>query len=375
MVILSVSPGTLFATAETEQCAQNQEAKTLGQRKVIALRRMSLPEEKENHPTFAIGRFLVCTILSMSFAVGVPGNAVVIWTICRRMKQRSLSIMLILNLAIADILVLVTLPIWIYSFANAWLFGNATCKALVFVVYCNMYASIFLITALSLERFMAVFRPFAVQRRSNKMSTHLVMLLIWLFSIAFGAVILPFQETEETEFGLQCTSRSYDWNSQKVACLLLETLVGFLVPFAIISICYVCIAKRISSMTGSSKQRSNRLVASVVVSFALCWLPYHIVNLMSIASAVMEDSDIEASIALEEIAVQGTYIVGSITFLSSCVNPLLYAFAARNFQSSMRFTKLSKLFEQLSPETKQEGTRELSAVNGKEETLTSTEMT
>ncbi|XP_060109802.1 leukotriene B4 receptor 1-like [Heteronotia binoei] len=335
---------------------------------------MSLSEENENPPASAIGRLLVCTILSLSFAVGVPGNAFVIWTICRRMKQRSLSVVLILNLAIADILVLVTLPVWIHSIANTWLFGIETCKALVFVICCNMYASIFLITALSLERFMAVFHPFAVQRRTKKTFTCLAMLLIWLLSIAFGAVVLPFQETEDTGFGPQCTSRSYISNSQKVACLLLETLVGFLVPFAVISICYVCIAKRISSLTGSKKRRSNRLVVSVVVSFALCCLPYHIFNLLSVASAVMEDSDGEASEALEEIAVQGTFIAGSMVFLSNCVNPLLYAFAARNIQSSMRFAKLSKLFEQMSPETKQEGTKESSVLNGKEETLMSTDL-
>ncbi|XP_054856923.1 leukotriene B4 receptor 1-like [Eublepharis macularius] len=335
---------------------------------------MSPPEESKDNLTMFVARFVVCTILSLSFAVGVPGNAFVIWTICRRMKQRSLSVTLILNLAIADVLVLVTLPIWIYSFANAWIFEIITCKALVFVVYCNMYASIFLITALSLERFMAVFRPFTVQRRTNKMFVHLVTLFIWIFSIAFGAPILSFQETEETDIGLQCTSRNYHSNSQRVACLLLESLVGFLVPFAIISICYVCIAKRISHMTGSSKQRSTRLVASVVVSFALCWLPYHVFNLMSIASAAMEDSDKKASELLEDTANRGTYIAGAITFLSSCVNPLLYAFAARNFQSSVRFTKLSKLFEQMNPVTKPEGTKELCVINGKEETLTSTEL-
>nr|XP_056718317.1 leukotriene B4 receptor 1-like [Euleptes europaea] len=334
---------------------------------------MSLPEESKNHLASAVVRVLVCIVLSLLFAVGVPGNTFVIWTICRQMKQRPRTVVLILNLAIADILVLVTLPIWIYSFAKAWLFGVTACKALAFVVHCNMYASIFLITALSLERFMAVFRPLAVQRRTNKMSTHLVMLLIWLLSIAFGAAILPFQETEETESGLQCTSRSYAGNSQMLACLLLETLVGFLVPFAIIAICYICIAKRISNMTGSPKLRSTRLVTAVVVSFALCWLPYHIFNLIFIASVVMKGSDAEASEALEEIASKGTFIAGSIAFLSSCINPLLYAFAARNFQSSMRFTKLSKLFQQMSPETKQEATNELSAVKGKEETLMSTE--
>ncbi|XP_048372012.1 leukotriene B4 receptor 1-like [Sphaerodactylus townsendi] len=334
---------------------------------------MSLYEESENHLALSTGRVLVCIVLSLSFAVGVPGNTFVIWTICGRMKQRSPAVMLILNLAVADLLVLVTLPVWIHSFANAWLLGLAACKAMVFVVYCNMYASIFLITALSLERVMAVFCPFVVQRRTNNTSTRIVMLLIWLLAIAFGAAILPFQETDETDIGTQCTSRSYVSNSQKVGLLLLETLVGFLVPFAIISICYVCIAKRISHMTGSRKQRSTRLVTSVVVAFALCWLPYHTFNLMSIASAVMEDSYKEASEALEEIAVQGTFIAGSVAFLSSCINPVLYAFAARNFQSSVRLAKLSKLFEQISPGMKPEATKELSVIEGREEALTSAE--
>uniref|UniRef100_A0A674I0L2 Leukotriene B4 receptor 1-like n=1 Tax=Terrapene triunguis TaxID=2587831 RepID=A0A674I0L2_9SAUR len=300
---------------------------------------------KNSHLTWNSERSVVCTILSLSFAIGIPGNSIVIWTICGKVKQRSPTVMLILNLAISDILVLVTLPIWIYSFANTWLFGVIFCKTLVSVVYCNMYASVFLITTLSLERFMAVFYPFMIQRWKNKAVILKAVFVIWLLSIAFGTFIIPFQEIEETKIGQQCTSRNYTSDQQKILFLLLETIVGFVIPFVIISTCYVCVGRRINTMTYSSRLRSARLIACVIVVFAVCWLPHHVFNVIEIVSTQIVDSNQKMSLALDEVSDMGVYISGSLVFISSCINPLLYAFAARNFQSHLRFAKMFKLFE------------------------------
>ncbi|XP_003222992.1 leukotriene B4 receptor 1 [Anolis carolinensis] len=329
---------------------------------------MDPSEESDDRLPLTVARILVCVVLTVAFAIGIPGNAFVVWTICRRMKQRPSTVVLILHLAVADLLVLVTMPIWIYSFAHSWVFNVVMCKALVFAVYCSMYASIFLITALSLERFMAVFYPFAVRCWKKKVVTFLVVSGIWVLSIAFGATIIPFQETDETEMGLQCAARRYDSNAQEVACLLVETTVAFLIPFTIIFICYVSIGRRIGRMACPSKRRSAKLIASVVVAFGLCWLPHHIFNLISVASVLMEDSHPETSAALEKMIAIGVYVAGSVAFISSCINPLLYAFAARNFRSSVRFVKLSRLFEQMSPSVK-----EAPSPNRKEETLTTVE--
>uniref|UniRef100_A0A8C5X5Q0 G-protein coupled receptors family 1 profile domain-containing protein n=1 Tax=Malurus cyaneus samueli TaxID=2593467 RepID=A0A8C5X5Q0_9PASS len=292
-------------------------------------------EESNSDSTWDIVRSVVCVILSLSFIIGTPGNCIVIWIVCTKMKQVSLSVLLILNLAIADVLVLITLPIWIYSFADSWVFGVIFCKTLVFIIYCSMYASIFLITALSLERLMAVFYPFTMQRYKRKEKASLVMFLIWFLSIAFGISVIPFQETEEMSGRLLCTCRSYSSNRQKVSYLLLETLAGFVIPFLIICTCYVCVARRISRMTYQSKQRSERLIASVVVAFILCWFPHHLFNILDIISIEIELSNEEMSLALEEIVDKGVYISGALVFISSCINPLLYAF-------------MSKLFEQIS---------------------------
>lgn len=289
------------------------------------------------------------------------------------MKKASPSVLLILNLAIADVLVLITLPIWIYSFADSWVFGVVFCKILVFIIYCSMYASIFLITAMSLERLMAVFYPFTSQRYKTKGKISIIMFLIWFLSIAFGISVIPFQETEEINNRLHCTCRNYSSTRQQVAYLLLETLAGFAIPFLIICTCYVCVARRISRMTYQSKQRSERLIASIVVAFFLCWFPHHLFNILDIISVQIEHSNKEMSLTLDEIVGRGVYISGALVFISSCINPLLYAFAARRFQNHLRFSKISKLFEQMSHTVTEEGKKKSLSETKQEDSLVSTE--
>uniref|UniRef100_A0A671QS10 G-protein coupled receptors family 1 profile domain-containing protein n=1 Tax=Sinocyclocheilus anshuiensis TaxID=1608454 RepID=A0A671QS10_9TELE len=61
------------------------------------------------------GNTTACVILGVCFLVGTPGNLLVVWTILKHVKQCSHTVLLILHLAAADLLVLITLPLWIYS--------------------------------------------------------------------------------------------------------------------------------------------------------------------------------------------------------------------------------------------------------------------
>ncbi|MGH0125240.1 UNVERIFIED_CONTAM: hypothetical protein FKN15_051674 [Acipenser sinensis] len=84
-----------------------------------------------NSELWHVESLVVSVILSLSFLIGVPGNLLVIWTIHRHIKHRSHTVVLILNLAVCDFVVLITLPVWIYSLADAWVFGETLCKAMV----------------------------------------------------------------------------------------------------------------------------------------------------------------------------------------------------------------------------------------------------
>ncbi|XP_078524373.1 leukotriene B4 receptor 1-like [Lissotriton helveticus] len=306
------------------------------------------------HITWGFERPTVCAILGLAFLIGVPGNLIVIWSICRNLKQKSSTVLLILNLAISDILVLATLPVWIYSFANQWVFGIPFCKILVYLIYCSMYSSVFFVTALSVERYLAVFHPFSMRIWKRNSFALKFILLIWVAAFLFGIPILPVQETEELGDALQCTCRNYASGTQAAGLLMLETLAGFVIPFCVICTCYACIGRRIRQMTYTAKRRSETLITSVVIAFAVCWMPHHVFNLLSVASVMLETSDPEMAATLDDITHMGVFISGALAFISSFINPLLYAFAARKFRNHVRLDKCAKLFELLSHSTRED---------------------
>ncbi|MGH0167171.1 UNVERIFIED_CONTAM: hypothetical protein FKN15_051818 [Acipenser sinensis] len=299
-----------------------------------------------NSELWHVESLVVSVILSLSFLIGVPGNLLVIWTIHRHIKHRSHTVVLILNLAVCDFVVLITLPVWIYSLADAWVFGETLCKAMVYVIYSSMYGSVFLITLMSADRFVAIIYPFALQYWKRKDVLFKAIAAVWILAFLFGIPVILSQTADDIDGKLKCLDRVYATKTQEVGCLLLETLVGFAIPFSILSICYLRVGKRIHQITFKTKPKSATLITSVVIAFAVCWFPYHVFNLIRIASTLMEGEQM-----LAVVAETGVYICGALVFISSCINPLLYAFAARRFQGCMKESRITKLFQEITTST------------------------
>lgn len=287
-----------------------------------------------------------CVILALSFLVGAPGNLLVIWTILRHVKRRSHTVVLILHLAAADLLVLITLPLWIYSFARSWVFGEAVCKAMVYIIYSCMYSSVFLITAMSVERFVAVRYPFSLMSLRRKEMMNKLLIAIWILAFLFGVPTILSHCVGELSGTQQCLFQEHGTLDQELVILLLETLVGFVIPFLILITCYSLLSRDLKQLNYSSKQKTAILINSVVIAFAVCWLPYHVLNLVSFISSLTEKSN-----QVADFLQSGTFISGALVFISSSANPVLYAFAAKSFQGSLRESRLLKLFQEIATHT------------------------
>ncbi|XP_044046443.1 leukotriene B4 receptor 1 [Siniperca chuatsi] len=329
----------------------------------LSLSEEMAPEELDG------GTAVACVILGLSFLIGAPGNLMVIWTILRHVKQRSHTVVLILHLAAADLLVLITLPLWIYSLAHSWVFGEASCKAMVFMTNACMYSSVFLITLMSVERFVAVRYPFASVDWKRKKALNKVLLALWTVAFLFSIPVIPTQVLGKDSSGEHCLYRNYTSVTQELVCVLLETLVGYIVPFSILVVCYGCLCSRITQMTFKSKRKSTVVIASVVVVFAICWTPHHIGNVLSIIILATEDSD--AANNMENFRNTMAFIAGAMVFISSTVNPILYMLAARSFRSSLHDTGIQKLFHHISSTSPGEGNREVSFVSKRHSNQTS----
>ncbi|XP_072321763.1 leukotriene B4 receptor 1 [Eucyclogobius newberryi] len=310
-----------------------------------------------------VGIVVPCVILGLSFLVGAPGNLLVIWTIVRYVKQRSHTVLLILHLAVADLLILITLPLWIYSLAQSWVFGEPTCKAMVFLIYTCMYSSVFLITLMSVERFVAVRYPLMSAGWKKKKALNQLLVCLWVAAFTFSIPVILTQIVDREKGDEHCLYRQYQSETQELVFVLLETLVGYILPFSLLVICYGCLCSKITKMTFKSKRKSTILIASVVIMFAICWTPHHIGNILSLVVIAIEKSYPEQAASLKSVSSTMAFIAGAMVFISSTVNPILYMFAARSFRTSIRDTGIQKLLRHISSTSPGEGNREVSFVS------------
>uniref|UniRef100_A0A3B4YYW8 Si:dkey-148a17.5 n=1 Tax=Stegastes partitus TaxID=144197 RepID=A0A3B4YYW8_9TELE len=298
-----------------------------------------------NQLEFDGGTAVACVILGLSFLVGAPGNLLVIWTILRHVKQRSHTVVLLLHLAASDLLVLITLPLWIYSLVHSWVFGEHFCKALVYIVYVCMFSSIFFITLISVERYLAICHPFVMMRWKTKSIMNRFLALLWLLALLLGVPALLTRAVDESDGAEQCLSMEISSLTHAIIFLCLEIFGGFVVPFIILSVCYCLVAVQLRKMTFNSKQKSMVLVHTVVIAFTLCWLPYHIINIIDLVCILGSGAEHEC------VPKSVVFSSGALVFISSSVNPVLYVFFARNFQGSFEVSQLVRLFQEITTHT------------------------
>lgn len=132
-------------------------------------------------------------ILVIAFVFGFPGNLFVVWSVLCRVRRRSVTCLLILNLAVADALVLLSAPLFLRYLAGprGWEFGSTLCKTIHYLCCVNMYSSIYLICLMSMDRWLAVTKPFLSQRLRTKKRLLSVMLGIWVMAFLM-ALPMPF---------------------------------------------------------------------------------------------------------------------------------------------------------------------------------------
>ncbi len=114
------------------------------------------------------------------FFIGTFGNGLVFISILRSSRLRTVTNTYLLNIAIADFLLLLSVPFLIITIlANGWIFGNILCKMYYNFIHINQYVSSLLLAALSFDRYLAVCHPVrAIQFRTR---TNCVLIIAGLY--------------------------------------------------------------------------------------------------------------------------------------------------------------------------------------------------
>ncbi|KAK2910396.1 hypothetical protein Q8A73_008111 [Channa argus] len=296
-------------------------------------------------------------VYCLAFVLGVLGNGVVIWVTGFKMKK-TVNTVWFLNLAVADFLFTAFLPLSVtYTALDFhWPFGKFMCKLNSTVSFLNMFASVYILVVISVDRYVSVVWPVWAQNHRSVCKASCVSMGVWILALILSAPYFIFKDTGpayHNEEIINCFNNyalSDDYDTLSVnqlrqfrhqAMTLTRFLLGFVVPFSVIVSCYAVIIHRLkrSRTLASQSSRSFKIIAAVITTFFLCWAPYHIMGLIEMVNHTAN----HASETLFHVITIGVPIATSLAFLNSCLNPLLYVFMGQDFKDKVRKSILNVL--------------------------------
>ncbi|KAJ8260691.1 hypothetical protein COCON_G00164140 [Conger conger] len=294
----------------------------------------------EWEPTYS----LIPVFYMLIFILGLSGNGVVIFTVWKSKSKRRAADVYIGNLALADLTFVVTLPLWaVYTaLGYHWPFGATLCKLSSYVVLVNMYASVFCLTCLSYDRYLAIVHSLSSGRLRSRGAMLASLASIWTLSAVLSLPTLVFRNTVQDEFNRTACAMDFQLVTQKQEGLwiaglsLSSSVLGFLLPFLAMTICYCFIGCTVTRHFNSlrkedqKKRRLLKIITTLVVVFAICWTPFHLLKSLDALSYL--DLAPSTCSVLNFLLLAHPYVT-CLGYVNSCLNPFLYAFFDLRFRS------------------------------------------
>ncbi|KAL0984066.1 hypothetical protein UPYG_G00136620 [Umbra pygmaea] len=273
-------------------------------------------------------------ILSLMCLVGVTGNIYTLVVMCHSMRTAASMYIYIINLALADLLYLLTIPFVVSThFLKVWYFGDAGCRILISMDFLTMHASIFTLTIMSTERYFAVLKPLDTVKRS-KSYRKVIAVLVWVASFILTLPMILSIQLIMVESKAMChptlSALSY---KVYISFLFCTSIVA---PGMIIGYLYICLARTYwISQTETFKQTKKLpnqkvlyLIFTIVLLFWACFLPFWIWQLLC---------QFQSPIDLSTKAKRNiNYLTTCLTYSNSCINPFLYTLLTKNYKEYLR---------------------------------------
>ncbi|XP_029951145.1 somatostatin receptor type 3 [Salarias fasciatus] len=266
--------------------------------------------------------------------VGLVGNSLVIHVVVNYTKNESVTNIYILNLAIADELFMLGLPfLAVQNALLSWPFGSLMCRVVMTVDAINQFTSIFCLTVMSVDRYLAVVHPIRSSWWRRPRVAKAISATVWAGSFVVVLPVVVFADVlkDDGNCSIVWPEPAEVW---KTSFIVYTCTVGFFCPLTVICLCYLLIvikvrsvgkrAQATSSRRRKSERKITRMVVVVVAVFVLCWLPFYALNILNLLVVLPGDF-------------RGLYFfVVVLSYANSCANPILYGFLSDNFKRGFR---------------------------------------
>uniref|UniRef100_A0A8C5R2B2 C-C motif chemokine receptor 7 n=1 Tax=Leptobrachium leishanense TaxID=445787 RepID=A0A8C5R2B2_9ANUR len=269
--------------------------------------------------------------------VGLAGNGLVLLRYIYFKRLKTGTDYYMMNLAMADVVFLLTLPFWATSVASHWMFGNGMCKVIYCLYKMSFFSGMFLLMCVSFERYFAIVHSPSAHRHRSKtvLISKLSCVCIWVIAFIFSIPELYYSGTIEKESKTTCRIFSDNFQSLNAVMKICQVVFGFLLPLIIMSFCYSMVVKKLLQARNFEKYKAIKVIIAIVFVFIVFQLPY---NSVMFIRAFGNTTSCDASKRLD-VADDVTY---TLACLRCCLNPFLYVIIGIKFRND-----LCKLFKDL----------------------------
>uniref|UniRef100_UPI00398F19AF G-protein coupled estrogen receptor 1 n=1 Tax=Pristiophorus japonicus TaxID=55135 RepID=UPI00398F19AF len=290
-------------------------------------------ESHGNGHFYTISLFLSCLYTVFLFPIGFIGNGLILVVNLNHHNKMTIPDLYFVNLAVADLILVADSLIEVFNLNDKYYDIAILCTFMSLFLQINMYSSIFFLTWMSFDRYLALAQFMKANTLRTLRHAKWSCGLIWLTSIV--AALLPFavvqaHHTGEVHFCFADVTE-IQW---------LEVTLGFVVPFSVIGLCYSLIVRMLTKAQKHNRlwprrQKALRMIVVVVLVFFICWLPENVF----ISFQLLQGTGGSAASLKESL---GQYypltrhVVNLAAFSNSCLNPIIYSFLGETFRDKLR---------------------------------------
>ncbi|AWP08321.1 putative succinate receptor 1-like [Scophthalmus maximus] len=283
--------------------------------------------------------------------LGLPLNLLSLWVFFHRLRRWTRSTVFLFNLTLADTSWLLALPLLVHYHLGRlhWRMGLPLCTAVRMLYHNYFYLSIFFVTCVSVDRYLAIVHPLRSLVLLGRRKTCLLCVAVWAAALALSIPVARMTLIQTCPESNRTVCTLYILLSDTRESLpysLVCSLLGFLFPLLFICYCGLRSVRELRRRPvrpdpHNRQRRLRRVLSAALVLFALFYLPYHLSRNAAIVMRAVYPDD-PASWRAPDLAFALEMCFCSII---TCVNPLFSCFIGRQFRGEIQGT-LTVVFSQ-----------------------------
>ena len=292
--------------------------------------------EQEERFYFVLWMIVTPILFGIIFLLGTGGNCLVVYVILAKPALRTVTNLLLLNLAIADIaFLLICVPFTAYKYvAVTWPFGDILCKVVKYFLYVSAYVTIYTLVAISVLRYLTMVWNAITKHLRTRRNVTLLIIFIWIVVLSVNAPALWIHRVKSYQSYSYC-----GMEDKAVGPLFISFFIfSYILPLFIICFLYLLIVwhlhknKKVSSLKQDrGKDRTThvaKVIFTVVLVFGISWLPLHVNSLVAKYGSLPSGSWYEVFRVLWNCLAYG----------NSCANPFIYNYVSAEFKKAFKET-------------------------------------